>query len=210
MRKTHPMEDIRASASEPMKAKPLPVNTQDDRLAGTLLATEVMAYAMGNRSRWMEFAKRAYTMTVEARAVVLNTLKAQKAAITKGQTEFGIDEKAAKSKTASMSTQVSEFAAVVNAFNSGADVAGWMAHVNATIKDSANHATTEQEMWDHAGYDSLLAYARTFSKSNAGRKKDTLLVKFGKFIEAQQKTGEFSDDPLLAELVAFYNSKVQA
>lgn len=203
----HAMQEIREGAMTPMKAKPLAVCTRDDTIAGTMLAASVLAYAANQDKGWIGFAKQAVELTVEGRVVVLNQLKARKSDMTKAAIKFGIDEKAAKDRTKGFSVSISKFEQIVNAFNSGGTIEGWMNYVNATIKDKANHCADPALMWEHASYTTLVEYARTFSTSKAGRKPDDLITKLGKFIEAAQKSGNHDTDPLMQELVDFYKSK---
>lgn len=206
----HALNVIAATGATPMKAKPIAVQSYDDRMVGNMLANEVLAYAKTTTNKWREFAIRLIPMTVEARKVFVDAIKSQKAAMTKAQTEYGIDAEAAKKRTASFSVQVSELTTIANALNAGATVEGWRTFVNASIKDPAKHCESDASTLEHAGYDTLKAYARTLSTSKAGRRTDTLLVKLGKFIEAQRKLELNPDDAaLMAELVSFYNERAK-
>ena len=206
----HPAQVIFETQSKPMTKQPVRIESFDDRMTGNMLANEVLAHAKVDQGRWLAFAWRCIDMTTEARAVFVNAIKAAKGEMTKAQNEAGIDEKASKKRTASFSTQVSMLTQVANAWNSGATLEGLTAYANAGFNDASKHAIVDH-IRDHVSFTLLVEYARTYSQAKAGRKADTLLVKLGKFIEAQRKLEQNPDDAaLMAELVAFYNSKVPA
>lgn len=202
----HAMEQIRSSAAEPMRAAPIKLETRDDRMAGSILAAEVLAYAMGEQSKWNTFGWKVIDLTVEARAVFINQVKAAKGAMTKVQNEFGIDEKAAKKRTASFAVQVSQLQQVANAWNSGATIEGFAAYANGTISDKSKHVEPEH-IRAHASWTLLVEYARTFSKSSAGRKADTFAVKLAKFLKnnAPDDDAAQADITLYEQLVALSN-----
>lgn len=201
------MQAIAESGSVPMTKQPIKLESRDDRMAGNILAAEVMAFAKGHRNVWKGFALRIITdLTVEARAVFIKALKNEKATLTKAQTEHGFDAKFSKVNTASMTTEVSKLTTIANAFNSGASVAGWREFVNRQLNDESKHAKDDAEMLEHGGYDTLVAYSKLFSDSKAGRKADDWLTKFGKFLERNKPA---DDDAKGAEFyekaVEFYN-----
>jgi hypothetical protein len=203
----HSMQFIAETGSRPMVKAPIRLESRDDRLTGTMLAAEVMAYAKGGRSQWRAFAIRIIDMTVEARTVFLNTIKADKASMTKAQKEAGFGEKFAKFNTNSLSVEVSKLQTIANAFNSGGSVEGWRDYVNQNLDDKSKHAQTDKEMLEHAGYDTLVAYARTFSQSKAGRKADTLAVKLAKFLKnnAPSQDADATEQRLYETLVEISN-----
>jgi len=205
--KEHPLQNIANSGATPMTKTPIKLESRDDRMAGNILAAEVLAFAKGHRNVWKGFALRIITdLTVEARAVFIKALKNEKAALTKAQTEHGFESKFSKVNTASMTTEVSKLTTIANAFNSGATVAGWREYVNRQLDDKSKHAEDDAAMLEHGSYDTLVAYSKLFSTSAAGRKADDWLTKFGKFLE-RNKPAE--DDAKGAEFyeqaVKFYN-----
>ena len=202
----HAMEQIRSSASEPMRSAPLKLETRDDRMAGSLLAAEVVAYAMQDNGKWREFAWKAVDLTVEARAVFINQVKASKGEMTKAQNEHGFDAKISQKRTASFAVQVSQLQQVANAWNSGATIEGFAAYVNGTISDKSKHVQPEH-IRDHASWTLLVEYARTFSKSSAGRKADSFAVKLAKFLKnnAPSDDAAQADVTLYEQLVALSN-----
>lgn len=189
-----------------MQKAPLRIESRDDRLAGTLLASEVLAYAKGNQSKWREFAMRIIGMTVEARAVFINAIKADKGAMTKAQNDAGFEEKYSKGNTKSFSVEVSKLQQIANAFNSGGTVEGWCEYTNGQQKDKGKHATPTA-IREHGGYESLVAYARTFSQSKAGRKPDTLAVKLAKFLKnnTPDQDADATEQRLFERLVEISN-----
>ena len=158
------------------------IATLDDKMVGSTLASEVMASAKMEANVWRTYATRIMNITAEARVAFLNAIKADKGAITKGQTEFGIDDKLAKKRTNSATTRVSEMQAFANAWNSGATVSGLMVYVNESMP-AGKRANSEDEVLAHCGYAVMLEYARTFSKSTAGRPSKTWIQKMVKFLE---------------------------
>ena len=209
--KPHALDTIHATGSKPMQKTPLRIETRDDRMVGAMLAAEVMAEAKGGQSKWRGFALRLIDATVEARAVFMNQIKAEKGAMTKAQVDHGIDDKYSKATTASLSVEVSKLQTIAKAFNGPATVEGWMAHVNSMQRDTTKHCDTIEELRAHAGYETLVQYARTFSKSTAGRKADNLAVKLAKFLKnnAPDQDADANDVSLFDALVVISN-KVNA
>ncbi len=206
--KEHALATIASTGSKPMQAAPIKLESHDDRMTGNMLANEVLAFAKGNSNKWHQFAVRIIGLTVEARAVFINAIKADKAAMTKAQTEHGFDKKFSKGTTQSFSVEVSKLTAIANAWNSGATHAGLIEFCNKQQSDKAKHAPADTEL-SAIGYESIVAYARTFSESKAGRKADTFIVKMGKLLERNKPD---ADDEIgqkqYAEFVKLYNSLV--
>lgn len=179
------------------------IATLDDKMVGTTLASEIMAAAKMEANVWRGFAVRIMRATSEARVALLNAIKADKGAITKGQTEFGIDDKLAKKRTNSATTRVSEMQAFANAWNSGASVNGLVVYVNESMP-AGMRANSEDEVLAHCGYAVMLEYARTFSKSKAGRPSKTWIQKMVKFLE-DNPVDEGPDAKLYATIVKLVN-----
>lgn len=179
------------------------VATLDDKMVGTTLASEIMAAAKLEANVWRGFAVRIMHATSEARVALLNAIKADKGAITKGQTEFGIDDKLAKKRTNSATTRVSEMQAFANAWNSGATVNGLVVYVNESMP-AGKRVNSEDEVLAHCGYAVMLEYARTFSKSKAGRPSKTWMQKMVKFLE-DNPVEEGPDAKLYATIVKLVN-----
>jgi len=179
------------------------IATLDDKMVGTTLASEIMAAAKLEANIWRSFAIRIMNITAEARVAFLNAIKADKGAITKGQTEFGIDDKLAKKRTNSATTRVSEMQAFANAWNSGATVNGLVVYVNESMP-AGKRANSEDEVLAHCGYAVMLEYARTFSKSKAGRPSKTWIQKMVKFLE-DNPVDEGPDAKLYTTIVKLVN-----
>lgn len=179
----HALQTTAETGSKPMQKAPIRLETRDDRLTGTMLAAEAVALAKGNSNKWRELAMRIIGLTVEARAVFINALKAEKAALTKGQVDHGFDAKYSKGNTASFGTQLSKLTIIAAAFNGGATVEGWLEFTNKQISDRTKQVESTDALMAHGGYETLATYARTFSTSTAGRKADDWITKFGKFLE---------------------------
>lgn len=203
----HAMQTIAESGSMPMTKQPIKLESRDDRMAGNMLAAEVMAQAKVNGNIWRAFAMRILALTVEARAVFIKAIKNEQAALTKGQTADGWDKKFSTTNTRSFGTEVSKLTTIANAFNSGATVAGWLEFVNKQQDDKSKQAKSEAEMLEHGGYETLVQYARTFSSSTAGRKADDWLTKFGKFLERNKPADDDAKgQDLYEQAVKFYNT----
>ena len=71
----HHMQAIAESGSVPMTKQPIKLESRDDRMAGNILAAEVLAFAKGNVNSWRAFAIRVIGMTPEARAVFIKAIK---------------------------------------------------------------------------------------------------------------------------------------
>lgn len=179
------------------------VATLDDKMAGSMLANEIMASAKMEPNIWRGYACRIMNLTAEARTALLNALKAEKGAITKNQTALDYDDKLAKKRTNSATTRVSEMQAFANAWNSGARVTGLMEYINQT-SPAPMRVKDETEVMVHAGYTVMLEYARTFSKSKAGRPAKTWLMKMTKFLE-DNPVDEGPDAKLYATIVKLVN-----
>ena len=205
----HPLATLAQGASNVMNSKHAALDhskriaTLDDKMVGTTLASEIMAAAKMEANVWRGFAVRIMRVTSEARVALLHAVKADKGAITKGQTEFGIDDKLAKKRTNSATTRVSEMQAFANAWNSGATVNGLMVYINESMPASKG-ANSEDEVLAHCGYAVMLEYARTFSKSKAGRPSKTWIQRMVKFLE-DNPVDEGPDAKLYATIVKLVN-----
>jgi len=205
----HAMSRIAVGASNVMNGPAAKLDHQkriatlDDKMVGSTLASEVMASAKMEANVWRTYATRIMNITAEARVAFLNAIKADKGAITKGQTEFGIDDKLAKKRTNSATTRVSEMQAFANAWNSGATVNGLVVYVNESMP-AGKRANSEDEVLAHCGYAVMLEYARTFSKSKAGRPSKTWIQKMVKFLE-DNPVDEGPDAKLYATIIKLVN-----
>ena len=205
----HAMSRIAVGASNVMNGPAAKLDHQkriatlDDKMVGTTLASEIMAAAKMEANIWRTFAIRIMNVTAEARTAMLNAIKGDKGAMTKGQTEFGIDDKLAKKRTNSATTRVSEMQAFANAWNSGATVNGLVVYVNESMP-AGKGANSEDEVLAHCGYAVMLEYARTFSKSKAGRPSKTWIQKMVKFLE-DKPVDEGPDAKLYATIVKLVN-----
>jgi hypothetical protein len=180
------------------------IATLDDKMVGTTLASEIMAAAKMEPNIWRAFAIRLMNVTAEARVAFLNAIKADKSALTKGQIEFGIDDKLAKKRTNSATTRVSEMQAFANAWNSGASLTGLLSHANHGMP-ADKRIQSEDEVLAHVGYTVMLEYARTFSKSKAGRPSKTWVEKMTKFLEDNPVDADSPDAVLYSSIVALVN-----
>ena len=179
------------------------IATLDDKMVGSTLANEIMAAAKMEPNIWRGFAVRIMGLNNEARTALLNAIKADKGAMTKASIDYGIDDKIAKKRTNSATTRCSEMQSFANAWNSGASLTGLMEYVNKTMPANSR-AMSEDEVLVNAGYVVMLEYARTFSKSKAGRPSKTWLEKVSKFL-TDNPVDEGPYTKLYADMVAMVN-----
>lgn len=193
----HSMQVIANTGSLPMVKKPIPAASTDDRTKGRLFAQECIALTVGQSNPWRDMAERAFDMTIEARGEAVKALDLWKKAKTEELADLhGGEAKQAKQRMNSATVELSKMRTTINALNGGMDRA------------------TCEKYWDNhfaeLGWNAIVEVARTFTKSAAGRKPDTLLVKLGKWIEVQKKGGtpeSAEDRQLLDDIIKFYNDR---
>jgi hypothetical protein len=161
------------------------IATRDDRYTGTMLANEVMAVAQLQSKTWRTFAMRLIGANTEARESFLKAIKANLTEARKAnRMDDTVEKKDASKRVASATTEVSKLVSVANAWNNGASLHGLVEYVNTKMKSNLS-----DDQVDLIGYVMIVEYARTFSTSKQGRPSDPLIVKFGKWIDAQAKAG---------------------
>jgi hypothetical protein len=186
------------------------IATLDDKMAGSMLANEVLAYAKGEQNTWMSFAKRIIGFNAEARAAFIAAMKNDKSAMTKTQTTFGVAAKVAKKNTSSFGVSVSRLSTIAKAFNVAATVTGWREFVNKSLPTD-KHCTTDADMLEHGSFTTLYEYAKGFTGGRAGRTADTWTVKLNKWLESNPVTDENGTDlevVAYSRIVAEYNKLV--
>ena len=204
----HALVTIMQSGSKPMQAKPLPINSHDDRAVATMLAAEVLAAAKGEQNTWRRLAWRVIDVNTETREAFIKALKADKVAMTKGQTEYGIDKKVASGRTSSFGVRLSQMTTIAKAFNAGATIAGLLDHVNSTLP-SDKQARTEEELRENLGFVVVYEYAKRFTGSAGSKVRKTWLENLGKWLEQNPAPeGDDQAEHARAQFVALYNSMV--
>lgn len=196
MTKEHALASIERNRALPMTKQPIPNESPDDRTTGTLFAQEIIALQVGQAVTWGQLAHRAFGMTIEARKVTMERLdKWLKAKREETSEVTDVDDKTARKRVNSATTQLSNMRTIMHALNAGMTY--------ETL--AAYHKCNDPE---NLGFAAIVELARTFSKSTAGRKPDTLLVKLGKWLEVQKKgTPETAEErQLLDDLIKFYNN----
>lgn len=213
---THALDRIQQAAPADVKNsrhealdKDKRIATRDDTMAGMMLATEIMGTAMAQGNMWRNFAMRCIALTHEAREAFLNAIKKEKAALTKGQVEFGIGKKIAQQRTNSFATQISELRTIALAWNEGATITGWREYVNTTVPED-KRINTDEEIVAHGGYRTLVEYARTVAgKKKPGRPAKSWLDKVAKFLDDNVPDGEdLAAQSVYQQMVAVYNAAV--
>jgi len=184
---------------QPMTKAQLPTESSDDRMQGNNLANEAIALAMNDGNAWRSLAFRIIGLTVEARKVFIEALKANTKNTVSANITFGIEKKHARQNMASFSVNLSKLRAVANAWNKGGTFDGWLAHANSMVSDESKHMASAAQITADAGFESLVAYARTFSESTAGRKAYTWAQKVNKWLE----TNKPDESSSVAEVKAY-------
>ena len=204
----HSLVTIFETGSKPMQAKPLPVNSHDDRVAATMLAAEVLAAAKGEQNVWRKLAWRVIDVNTETRAAFIATLKADKVAMSKGQTEIGIDKKIASARTASFGVRLSQMTTIAKAFNAGGTVSGLLDHVNSTLP-ADKHARSLDDLREHLGFVVIYEYAKKFTGSAGSKVRKTWLENLGKWLEQNPAPdGDDGAEKARAQIVTVYNTLV--
>jgi hypothetical protein len=204
----HAMAQIAAAGALPMQAKPLPINSHDDRATATIMAAEVMAAAKGEQNTWRGLAWRVIDVNTETREAFIKALKADKAAMSKGQTEAGIDKKIASARTASFGVRLSQMTTIAKAFNAGGTVAGLLDHVNSTLPGD-KQARSEADLREHLGFVVIYEYAKRFTGSAGSKVRKTWLENLGKWLEQNPAPeGDDATEKVRAQFVTLYNTFV--
>lgn len=207
----HGMAQIAASGSLPMQKAPIMGEGRDARMLGNLLASETISLMRVQDVGWQDIAWRIINLTTDGRVAYINALDKTLASMREDTQEVhGLSDKQAKTVVGTASVMVSRCRTIAKAFNGGGSIIG-LAIFAGVLK------AEEAALWEEAavrdacqglGAVVFYNYAQTFSKSTAGRKPDTLLVKLGKWVEAQKKgatdmTAE--DRKILDDIIKFYN-----
>ena len=199
--KVHSIQKIRETGSLPMAKAPLPTESVDDRTKGKLFAQEVIALMVGQSAGWKDKVHALFGMTVEARTVFIDALDKWKKAVTDGVEELhGMDEKRAKKFMNSASVRLSQMRGICKAINGGMTY--------ETLKEAWKCPDPE-----NLSIESVYDTAKAFNGAGAkGRTPDSMLVKLGKWIEAQKKTinddASAEDAAVLREMVELHNRLV--
>ena len=204
----HAMVTILEAGAKPMVSAPLPINSHSDRAAATILAAEVMAAAKGEQNTWRRLAWRVIDVNTETREAFIKALKADKAAMSKGQTEAGIDKKIASARTASFGVRLSQMTTIAKAFNAGATVSGLLDHVNSTLPGD-KHARSEEDLREHLGFVVIYEYAKRFTGSAGSKVRKTWLENLGKWLEQNPAPeGDEAAEKARLAFVTLYNTFV--
>lgn len=198
--KEHPSQTIAVMGSVPFQKQPIAPEGKDAKMQGNILAAETIALLKVETAKWQGIALNIINLTTDGREAYMKALDKQLAAMREDtENTIGADEKAAKKLVASATVNISRCRTIAKAFNAGGTMEG-MAEFHG-VKDPEN-----------LGFILIYNYAQTFSKATAGRKPDTLLVKLGKWIEAQKKgitdDATAEDRALMDELVRLHNRLV--
>lgn len=194
----HSLQTIAETGSKPMQKAPLPDESHDDRTTGKLVAQEAIGLMLAQHAGWKPIVHRLFTLTIEARKVLADSLAKWRAACIEGTADLhGMSEKDAKKMVNSAAVRLSQINTICKALNGG------------MTYDTLTHAwecSDPQELSIEAIYKT----AKEFSGADArGRKPDTLLVKLGKWIEAQKKGAtdmSAEDRQILDEIVKLHNT----
>jgi hypothetical protein len=178
----------------PIRKQDIPSIPMDARMLGNNLANAVIAQAMVSATTWKAYAVQLINSDVSTREQFVKSIDAWLKECRKVNAEsMGTIDKEGKANPTKDDTklsgqrvntatvEVSKLRTVANAFNSGADMPGLVAHFGSTQRLSG--AQMNQVSIDDIGYTVIVEYARRFSESKAGRKADIWMVKFAKWLE---------------------------
>jgi hypothetical protein len=217
--KNHPLNQIAQAGATPMKAAPFRVGSFDDKMAGVLLAQEVLALVKTQATQWPELAGKLFDMTIEGRKHFDDTLKASLTAMKDGIAErHDADRKSVVAPLVRSATvRVSQMRKIAEAITAGMDretvARAWLSEKKSTSRDAYERDVKETvaNFAKYIGMDAIYETAKKFVGSDArGRKADTLLVKISKFIKANEPKDDTApaDVATWRALVEWYNSKV--
>jgi hypothetical protein len=197
--KTHPNQSIADGALQQFTKPPIHNEGRDARMMGNVLAQETIALVRTQDTKWQDIAWQIIGLPTDGREAYIKALDKQLEAMREDvQTFHGYDDKTTKKTVATATVRVSQCRTIAKGFNAGGSIEGLQAFYN--IDDPKG-----------LGFNMLYQYAQTFSKSVAGRKADTLLVKLGKWIEVQKKQStepNAEDQKVMQELINLHNRLV--
>ena len=187
--KVHTVGAIKPNAdvynNEPMRKADLPTESRDDRMAGSMLAHEAVALAMGDSVKWRTLAVRVINLTVEARKVFIETLKDSGKMMRDAHKSAGFEKKFTAAQINSFNVQLSKLRQVANAWNKGGDLHGMAVFLNSKQEDEAKHVS-ETDILANAGFEAFVTYARTFSEGKPGRPPQSWMTKAQKWLETNK------------------------
>ena len=203
MTKEHTMSIIATEARTPIAAEPAKV-PHSDKMAGLMLANECMALVQSQAKPWHAIACRIIDANTEVRASFLESLAKELKRVRAENIEAsGVDGKTATKLMRSAIQMVTNMQAIGRAWNAGATIRGFVMWVN---EQGGKNLTLDT--WREAGVTLMYTYARTvITAKAAGRPRDNLLVKFGKWLDSQRKEYEEDEAAVLASLSALYTKE---
>ena len=197
--KEHAMQSIANGGMTPFTKQPVHNEGADARMRGNVLAQETIALVRTQDTKWQDIAWSIINLPTDGREAYIKALDKQLEAMRDDVQGFhGYDDKTTKKTVATATVRVSQCRTIAKGFNAGGSIEGLQAFYN--IDDPKG-----------LGFIMLYQYAQTFSKSVAGRKADTLLVKLGKWIEVQKKAQtepNAEDQKVMQELISLHNRLV--
>jgi hypothetical protein len=216
--KNHPLNQIAQAGATPMKAAPFRVGSFDDKMAGVLLAQEVLALVKTQATQWPELAGKLFDMTIEGRKHFDDTLKASLTAMKETvKVDHDADKHVAGAVVRSSTVRVSQMRKIAEACTAGMDretvARAWLSEKKSTSRDAYERDVKETvaHFAKYIGMDAIYETAKKFVGSDArGRKADTLLVKISKFIKANEPKDDTTpaDAATWKDLVEWYNKQV--
>ena len=147
------MGEIADSGSVPIRKQDLPTIPMDARMLGNNIAAMVIAQAMTTALTWKAYAVQLITADVSTREQFVKSIDAWLKGAKKANADsMGTmdkegkanptkdDTKLATQRVNSATVEVSKLKTVANAFNSGADIPGLIAHFGTTQRLSSLRA----------------------------------------------------------------------
>lgn len=200
------MDTIADEARAPITKAEIPAGGLDQRMTANNLANRVIATVRQDaKSVWRKFAIEVISLATDGRVQFLKTLREwlnearkierndtrneernDKGEMVKAPTKE--ERKAAAARVASATVEVSKLMTIAEAWNGQATEAGLLLYYNEATGKAATSA-------EEVPYERIVQYARTFSKSAAGRAAQPFLLRVAKMLEAcKPRTGDEGPD----------------
>jgi len=215
--RVNPAQVIAESGAGPIRKQDVPTEGMDARMQASVLVSSVMAHVVTEDGFWKRAAVQLIQGTTDFRAAFVKVMGEQLKECKRRNAEaFGTVDKDGKAnptkgevklagqRVSGAAVQISRLNTIAHGFNGGGnldDLISWFAKLHQVPAGSVK--------LDAIGFMPIYEYAQTFKKSEAGRKPDAWLVKFGKWLDSAGKVGEDADDETKAQYakaVALFNS----
>lgn len=172
--KPHAMHAIAAAGALPMVKAQIPAVPTDSRMAGALLASEVIATMRTHAKHWHTFAWNIIRMPADGRIAFQNAVKKELDALkAENESVHGASKELARTLR-SATVQVSRLNTIAKAWNAGAHETGLAEFCGCSDPENV-------------GFIKVYEYAQQFVKADAGRPAQSVKVKLQNFIKGIAK-----------------------